>query len=176
MAVACQPCHQKDSAGKKGIEMLQTAAMEAESIRTVLREFCTAWNSGDLETLPDVYTDPHIDANRPQPLVGREELLNELRRFFRAYASQIQVTSDEVVVAGEWAFQRGEFELVMTERSNGTARRVRRRYIEVLHRLPDGKWKVHWGIDGSIKDILPQPQANGLDERLQQASRAKEQR
>lgn len=137
--------------------MPEAAATESKRIRLVLEGFTAAWNSGDLRAISEVYTDPHIDANRPQPLTSREELLSELKEFFEGFESTIRVTSDEVIVGGGWAFQRGEFELLLTAKDAGAPETIRRRYIEVLRRSAEGRWQVYWGIDGPIKEIAPRP-------------------
>jgi ketosteroid isomerase-like protein len=60
------------------------------------------------------------------------------------------VTSDEVIVLGDYAVQRGEFILKSTPRTGGAITEARRRYVEVLKKDAQGDWAVYWGIDGPL--------------------------
>lgn len=123
---------------------------EEYKIRRKLEEFRNAWNAGDPEDLVRCYAEPHMDLNAPQAVQTRGETRAALEKFFALFQSTLEVTSDEVIVAGEWALQRGEFVQTLTDRSGGQTRTLRRRYVEVLRRQPGGEWLVAWGMDAPL--------------------------
>ena len=119
---------------------------DARAIRQVLEEFVSAWNTGDAEAFANLYTDPHVDVNHTPAEETRAATVAALRRRFATATAKLAVTSDEVIVSGDWAVQRGEISLT----SDSGARHLR--YIEVLRKEADGVWRVHWGIDAPVAD------------------------
>jgi uncharacterized protein (TIGR02246 family) len=115
---------------------------DAEDIRRVLKAFVAAWNARDADSFGELYTDPHVDVNHTPAVESRAATVADLRSRFALSSSRLTVTSDEVIVFGNWAVQRGAITLT----DDGTGER-HLRYIEVLRRDEDGKWRVHWGID-----------------------------
>lgn len=121
-----------------------------ERIRALVERFADAWNSGDVETAVTVYTDPHVDLNAPEAIESRAVTLAKWRRFCEHFDTRISVSSDEVIVAGDWAFQRGQFEQTVSPKQGGPTKVVTRRYVEILRRGPENGWLVFWGMDGPI--------------------------
>jgi uncharacterized protein (TIGR02246 family) len=119
---------------------------DARAIRQVLEAFVAAWNRGDAEAFANLYTDPHVDVNHTPPVETRAATVAALRKRFASATGTLAVTSDEVVVSGDWAVQRGTITLTHDE----GARHLR--YIEVLRKDIDGSWRVHWGIDAVAAD------------------------
>jgi uncharacterized protein (TIGR02246 family) len=119
---------------------------DVRAIRQVLEQFVEAWNRRDAEAFGNLYTDPHVDVNHPQPVETRAATVEALRKRFEHPAPKLSVTSDEVIVFGDWAVQRGAITLSGSDGSQVL------RYIEVLRREEDGQWRVHWGIDAPVKD------------------------
>lgn len=124
---------------------------DRDAIRVLLERFVDAWNRGDVDLAASVYADPHVDVNAPVPLESAARTRARWKGFFERYHSRITVTSDELILAGPWAFQRGVFEQSVMPRAGGTTTTVRRRYIEVLKKTHDG-WRVFWGIDGPVAE------------------------
>jgi ketosteroid isomerase-like protein len=96
----------------------------------VLDAFVAAWNRGDAEAFANLYTDPHVDVNHTPPVETRAATVAALRERFARTTARLAVTSDEVIVSGDWAVQRGAITLM----NDGETRRLR--YIEVLRNSP----------------------------------------
>ncbi len=124
---------------------------DEQKIRRTLEEFRAAWNASNPEALVRCYAEPHMDLNAPQAVQTRGETRAALEQFFALFQSSLEVTSDEVIVAGEWALQRGEFVQTLTDRTGGETRTLRRRYVEVLRRQPAGDWLVLWAMDAPLR-------------------------
>ncbi len=125
-----------------------------DAIRALVEGFVDAWNHADAERAVAVYTDPHVDVNAKVSLESRDVTRAKWRRFFNRFDSRIVVTSDELIIAGPWAFQRGEFVESVTPRAGGATSTLRRRYVEILKKS-DGRWGVFWGIDGPVAEEIP---------------------
>lgn len=114
------------------------------AIRRVLTQFVDAWNARNADAFANLYTDPHVDVNHTPPVETRAATVAALRKRFEHSAARLAVSSDEVIVFGDWAAQRG----AITISSNGHTEHLR--YIEILRR-DGGQWRVHWGIDAPLK-------------------------
>jgi uncharacterized protein (TIGR02246 family) len=119
---------------------------DIRAIRHVLEQFVEAWNRRDAEAFGNLYTDPHVDVNHSLPVETRAGTVGALRKRFEQPTARLSATSEEVIVFGDWAVQRGAITL------SGTDGTQTLRYIEVLRREEDGQWRVHWGIDAPVKD------------------------
>jgi uncharacterized protein (TIGR02246 family) len=119
---------------------------DQQAIRSVLDQFVAAWNTGDASAFAQLYTDPHVDVNHTPAVESLAETVAALRKRFELLTTRLAVSSDEIIVFGDWAVQRGEITLM---HADGTERL---RYIEVLRRESDRQWRVHWGIDSPVRD------------------------
>ena len=118
---------------------------DTRAIRQVLVQFVEAWNARNPDAFANLYTDPHVDVNHTPPVETRATTVAAFRKRFERSAARLAVSSDEVIVFGDWAVQRG----AITISSDGHEEHLR--YIEVLRRDDDGQWRVHWGIDAPVK-------------------------
>jgi uncharacterized protein (TIGR02246 family) len=85
-------------------------------------------------------------------LDGKTAATEMIRGGFAAMTMTVQYTSAEVVVAGDWAFDRGSYNGSMAPRAGGPAVPDRGKYLWVLHRQADGTWKYHrvtWNADSA---------------------------
>ena len=115
------------------------------AIRQVLAQFVEAWNAHNADALANLYTDPHVDVNHSPSVETRAATVAALRKLFEHSAPRLSVSSEEIIVFGDWAVQRGAIAIS----SDGQTQHLR--YIEVLRRDDDGQWRVHWGIDAPVK-------------------------
>lgn len=128
-----------------------TVADDRDEVRAVLERFEAAWNDGDVATMVMAYTDPHVDVNHPSPVLTREETRSMLESLEPGRRYRIRITSDEVVIEGDRAFQRGTFVLTPIAEAAASGRaEVTKRYLEILRRTEDGRWAVWWSMDGPV--------------------------
>lgn len=129
------------------------AGADESAVRALLSEFEEAWNRGDVDRLVAVYTDPHVDVNAPGQVLSSRETRAMLEALEPGRHYEIHIESDEVIVEGDRAFQRGTFVLTPSRRAateGGAA--VTKRYLEILERGEDGRWRVFWSMDGPISE------------------------
>jgi ketosteroid isomerase-like protein len=123
---------------------------DKEKILAILARFVEAWNANDAERAVLVYSDPHFDINASPQREDRATTEEKFREYFANYETQIDVSSEEILLLGEMAVQRGEFVLTSTPRDGGDTEVLTRRYMELLTRDPSGNWSVFWAMDGPL--------------------------
>lgn len=121
------------------------ARNDHRAIRQVSAQFVAAWNAHNAEAFANLSTDPHVDVNHPPSVETRAATVAALRKRFEHSAARLSVSSDEIIVFGGWAVERGAIAIS----SDGQTEHLR--YIEVMRRDDDGQWRVHWGIDAPVK-------------------------
>lgn len=131
----------------------EIALDDEQKIRAVLTRFVESWNAQDAEQAVLVYTDPHIDVNATPQQERRQDTIRKFRQYFDRFDTTVDVTSDEIVIFGDYAVQRGEYTLISTPKSGGDTEVIKKRYVELLRKGESGDWLVYWGIDASLADL-----------------------
>ena len=85
-------------------------------------------------------------------LVGKAAATETMRGMFQAMSMSVQYASEELVVMGDYAFDRGSYNATMTPKAGGGTTSDRGKYLWLLHRQADGTWKYHrviWNADSA---------------------------
>lgn len=143
------------SPGNGALRAEVSEVSDEEKILAVLERFVASWNANDAEQAVKVYTDPHFDVNATPQEESREATIEKYRRYYDEFDTTISVSSDDIIVFGNYAVQRGEYILTSTHRAGGETEALTRRYVEVLRKDESGDWFVHWGIDAALAPELP---------------------
>ena len=112
----------------------ELAALEAFN-----REYLAAINNEDIETLSALTTEEHIMLmpNRP-PLAGKQANIDANRRAFELFEFDEEWRPVETEIAGDWAWQRGTYQVTVTPRAGGDSRTLAGSY----RRRTDGSWRM----------------------------------
>jgi uncharacterized protein (TIGR02246 family) len=128
-----------------------TLETEARRIEEADRRWIAAFNVGDLDAVVSLYTDDVVVMPPGEPsLHGREAVRRWLRTFFERHAANQRLVNDEIVVAGDWAWMRGHFTLVIERRDVPGALRHDGKHVVIWHRGDDGSWMAArdiWNLD-----------------------------
>ncbi len=54
----------------------------------------------------------------------------------------MSISNDEVIVSGDWAFDRGTWKVIRTYRRDLRRERLKSCYVMMWRRQPDGAWKL----------------------------------
>ena len=106
-----------------------------------------AWIAGvrakDVERLMGYLTDDVVmlHPNRPA-IVGKEANRTDLVAAFGRFSVEQTAETDEVIIAGEWAFDRSRAMTTLTPVAGGERVTVRSKTITILRRCEDGAWKI----------------------------------
>jgi ketosteroid isomerase-like protein len=113
------------------------------AIATFNQRYLQAINDGDIAALSALTTEDHImlAPNRP-PLIGKDANDNANRRAFEQFDIDETWTPEETVVAGDWAWQRGTYQVVATPKSDGASHTSTGNFLRIYRRQPDGSWRM----------------------------------
>ena len=129
--------------------------MSKEAVDKGDEQFLAAMKAGDAAALMAVLTDdvtfypPHEPTRR-----GKQDVKAWAQQVFSAVKTQrISVSDRNVVVAGDWAFERGTFVWAVAPAGGGETTEDRGRFIAIWHRQSDGSWKAAHDIWNSSNPI-----------------------
>jgi uncharacterized protein (TIGR02246 family) len=112
------------------------------AIEEVNRKTLQALNEGNLQLMNEMVAPNHIMMipGRP-PLVGREAIVASNKNLVETWNDVEIWHPAETVVAGDWAYQRGGYDITLTPKKPG-GRSIRSigKYIHIYQRQPDGNW------------------------------------
>ncbi len=144
----CGACAQQAEAPKQapaGPTPADTAAVEK-----LRADFAAAYGAGDAARLSELYTADAVllPPNQP-PVEGRQAILANFQGVFSQFNATFVITSQETRFGGEWAFDRGGYQVKLMPTSGGKEIEDSGKYLVILQRQPDGSWKVARDIDNS---------------------------
>jgi uncharacterized protein (TIGR02246 family) len=109
-----------------------------------------AWRAADVKQVAELYTANAFVLYPNQPAIsGRAAIVEYFKGFFDEFPrNELELVSREIVIAGSWAFDRGTYRWNGTPRS-GAVVEDNGKYLVVLLRGDDGKWRVARDMDNS---------------------------
>jgi len=119
---------------------------DENAVRQIL-QVRDAWIAGvrakDVDRLMEYLTDEVVmmHPNRPA-VVGKEANCADLVAAFSKFSVEQTAETDEVIIAGEWAFDRSRATTTLLPVSGGERVTVRSKTITILRRCEDGAWKI----------------------------------
>lgn len=118
------------------------------AIRNLHDQTAAASNAGDLAAL---YTEDAIVMPPNEPaVVGKEAIGTWVQGLFEQFTVKETATTEEIQVAGDWAFLRGTYTATMTPKEGGESQEETGKCIHIVQRQPDGSWKntrIMWNSD-----------------------------
>jgi uncharacterized protein (TIGR02246 family) len=124
------------------------------AIRNLHGQIAAAGNAGDLAAL---HTDDAIWMPPNEPaLVGKEAIHTWAQGLFEQFTVEETVTTEEIRVAGDWAFLRGTYTFTMTPKAEGEMQEETGKCIHIVQRQPDGSWKytrLMWNSDQPVAAV-----------------------
>lgn len=105
--------------------------------------YTTAINSNNLDSLAGMFTEDvvFLAAHAP-PIVGKAEVRNWAEGYLQTFTTHWDKTSQEFVVAGDWAFERYSYKSTDTPKAGGAAVVDTGWGLVIYHHDADGKWRV----------------------------------
>jgi len=123
LSVACASQPQRDD------------AQDRAAVDSIRLEFEAGENAGDLDRMTrhlaaDVVAMPPNRATT----TGAAAFTASLRGFLGAYKVKVKYRTDEIVISGDWAMERGTAVETMTPKSGGAAETSNAKYLWLYHR------------------------------------------
>ncbi len=118
----------------------------AEELSQMNRDFATALNNKDAVAAANCYTeDATVLPPNEAPLKGRAAIRKYWEGAVAAGAFDVDVATISTASNGDLGYEVGRFQM-STKDSSGKVTTERGKYIELLKRGQDGKWKSTHGI------------------------------
>jgi ketosteroid isomerase-like protein len=115
----------------------------------------SAVTSGDAEALRPLITDdyelwPHA---RP-PLRGIDATVAAMRAAMQQFRIEQHFETEETVIAGDWAFERGVETMTVTALAGGPSRTMTQRALLILRRGTDQRWRYARGMTNGLPESI----------------------
>ena len=124
-------------------------AAREKAIETLEEEWNEAFGSGDVDALASMITGDFVAMPPNEPaVVGKEAYRQWIREFLARFAdentnTESDVSTDELVVDRDWAFVRATVSWTTMPTAGGDPTAEGQvTYIHIMHRVPDGSWKL----------------------------------
>jgi ketosteroid isomerase-like protein len=136
-----------------------TTSDQRASLERIRQEIESAENGGSVERMRAHFAEDVVMMAPNMPAVaGADSAAQAMRQFFDAFNVQIQYNSTEIVVSGDWAFDRGTYSQTLTPKQGGAPLKESGKYLWVYRRAGDGSWK-HARVIWNTSDPLPESRA-----------------
>jgi uncharacterized protein (TIGR02246 family) len=118
-------------------------ASDEAAIRDLIAQTAAANNAADTLGWVALFEEGAVYMPPGAPEVDSRVGLTEMAAAgFGAYASDIQITPTEIVIAGDWAFARSHVTGTVKERGGEQIIPVDVKQLVIYHRQSDGSWKI----------------------------------
>lgn len=119
-----------------------TNSADRESIENVVREIEHVYRTGS-PSYVDLYDeDPVVTLPGREVMTTRKEIIEFWDGFVATYDAHQQLTTEEIIVAGDWAIVRNIFDLTLSPKSGAEPFRRTGRNLLVLRRQENDSWKL----------------------------------
>lgn len=133
------------------------AAVEQDkvAINRTRNAYVSAWRAANADDIAKLYANDALVLYPNQPAVaGRDAILDYFKAFFAEFGQEgFELTSAEIEVAGQWAFDRGSYRWKGQPRAGGDPIEDHGKYLVILQRQSDGSWKVARDMDNSDRPL-----------------------
>jgi uncharacterized protein (TIGR02246 family) len=133
-----------------------------DGIETTREAYAAAWRAASVEQIAALYTGNAFVLYPNQPAIqGHTAIVDYFKGFFAEFpTNEFELVSSEIVVMGAWAFDRGTYRWKGTPRK-GPAVEDNGKYLVVLLRGDDGKWRVARDMDNSDRAAMQATRGTG---------------
>jgi len=119
------------------------------------RRYVSAWLDANSKLVASIYTDDGVVLYPNQSAItGRTDIQRYFLDFFNEFTiDEFALVSDEVVVNGNWAFDRGKYKWSARSKKANTRMDDTGKYLVILQRGQDGVWRVARDMDNSDRPL-----------------------
>ena len=136
-------------AGCTSQDRTDTAA-DTDAINTIWSTYESSLKAGDIDAWLSLWTENGIQMPPDEAqIVGKDRLRERNGAALEQFMFEMDITNEEVVVAGDLAYSRGVYTATLTPKEGGPSIPVDGKFMTILQRQPDGTWKIHRDIFNS---------------------------
>ena len=116
---------------------------DIDAIHALLEEHVKAVNTSNTALNLSGFTDDVIYMPPQSTVVkGIDELTKLVESAYKSLDAEIEMTAEETVVSGNWAFQWGNIDGYITPLEGGDTTILDSKYMYIYHKQTDGTWKI----------------------------------
>ena len=146
----CQPASQQPDPEAKAAAM----AADRAAIDKLRSDYQSSFNSNDASAAAAHFTETAVSMPpNHEALIGRQAITDDMVAMFEGMGAELTISSEEVEVAGDWAFDRGTYTMTLTPKGDGDPMEDKGKYIVILEKQADGSWKLArevWNSDNPL--------------------------
>lgn len=124
---------------------------DVEAIQRVREQEVTAYSSDDLDHFISTMSDDVVvDPPYYPAVIGREAARSVIATLFERATYDVTYPVEELVVFGDWAFERGVWTSKITPKDGGEPTEASFGGVQIYRRQSDGSWKITrliWNTD-----------------------------
>jgi uncharacterized protein (TIGR02246 family) len=118
-----------------------TNTPEAQAIDRVREAHIAAMNAGNVDAFVGVFSEDAVQMPPNAPAnAGKAAIRAWIGGFLTPFNVQFALEVEEVQVAGDWAFERGRYQLRATPKAGGDGFSDAGKYITIYQKQPDNTW------------------------------------
>ncbi len=123
---------------------------DSAAINAIWSTYVSSLEAGDIDAWLSLWTDDGVQMppNEP-PVIGKDQLRQRNGAALDLFTVEIDITNQEVGVAGDWAFSRGVYTATFAPKDGSKPIPVDGKFMTILRRQSDGGWKIHRDIFNS---------------------------
>ena len=126
-----------------------TQADEA-AINAIWSTYVSSLEAGDIDAWLSLWTEDGVQMPpNERPVIGKDQLRTRNGGALDVFAVEIDITNQEVGVAGDWAFSRGVYTATFAPKDGSEPIPVDGKFMTILKRQSDGGWKIYRDIFNS---------------------------
>jgi len=126
---------------------------DREMIERRIHDLVSAYNRGDIDAVMSVFAADLVDMSAGEATLrgaqAHRQTSDRLRDTFTKFKGHLTVTSEEIEVAGDWAFDWGTLQVRLDPLEGGQPKIIERRFLEIWRRSKTGGWQVVRGMENS---------------------------
>ncbi len=128
--------------GSRSAPQTDTGAADVAALRELHDQMTRGQNAGDAGVYERTSASDVLVLPPDGSLIaGRQAHVKFGQEFFNAFTNLFDNKSDEIVVSGDWGFDRGTYRYTETPRAGGATVIREGNYLWLARREPDGMWR-----------------------------------
>ena len=123
---------------------------DTAAIAAIWSTYVSSLEAGDIDAWLSLWTEDGVQMPPNEaPVIGKDQLRKRNGAALDLFTVAIDITNQEVGVAGDWAFSRGVYTATFAPKDGSNPIPVDGKFMTVLSRQSDGGWKIHRDIFNS---------------------------
>ena len=121
------------------------------AILAVMKEYAASLDASDVDRWGSLWTENGVQMPPGAPVnVGKAKIVSGLAGAMESFAfSGMEIDNDEMEVAGDWAYARGQYTVTYVPHDGSDPIFVDGKYMTIFQKQEDGTWKIHRDIFNS---------------------------